>query len=124
MYPSRQAREVLITPDTWWAVPVRVFGYSDTPPPQPNCAVAPEERICVGLLICLFADEFFPDAPASLCNVLSGGQGMVFVPKISANGSRHVYGGDEAENAGNYERCSKTVIHHCTLAAERKEKAR
>lgn len=86
----------------WWAVPVRVFGYSDTPPPQPNCAIAPEERICVGLLICLFTDKFFPDAPASFCNVLNGGQGVVFVPKISADGSRHVYGGDEAENAGDY----------------------
>lgn len=81
---------------------MRVFGYSDTPPPQSNRAVAPEERICVGLLICLFADKFLPDAPTSFANILSWGQGVVFVPKVSANGSCHIDGGDEAENTSNY----------------------
>lgn len=103
---------------------MRVFGYSDTPPPQSNCAVAPEERICIGLLVCFFTDKFLPDAPTSFTNILSWGQGVVFVPKVSANGSCHIDGGDEAENTGNYECCSKTVIHHDALAAVRKERAK
>lgn len=94
---------------------MRVFGYSDTPPPQSNRAVAPEERICVGLLICIFADKLLPDASTSFTNVLGWGQGVVFVPEVGANGGCHVDGGDEAEHAGDHQCGSEPVIHHGAL---------
>lgn len=102
----------------WWAVPVRVFGYGDAPPPQSNRAVAPEERICVRLLICIFADKLLPDASPSLTNILGWGLGVVLIPEVGADGGGHVDGGDEAEHAGDHQRCSKPVIHHGVLASE------
>lgn len=92
-----------------------VFGYSDAPPPQPNRAVAAEECIRVGFLIGIFADKLLPDASPGLTDVLSWGQGVILVPEVGANGGCHVDGGDEAEHAGDHQRCSKPVIHHGAL---------
>lgn len=113
--------EMKTTCPFWWSIPVRVFGYRDTPSPQSHRAIISEQGIIVSLFICLIAKEVIPGYFIRITRIFLN-RTSIFIPEVCAYGGCHVDGGNEAKHTSNHKRCRKTVIHSGIQAALFKSK--
>ena len=94
----------------WWAIPICILGYSDTPSPQSHCAIISEKCITVSLFICLITSKVIPDAFVQIAGIFLNWT-SILIPEVCANWGCHVDGRNEAKYTSNDKCCSKTVIH-------------
>lgn len=100
---------------TWLLVPLGAAGDEHAAPPEAHGPVETEQGVAVGFLVELPVQKLLVErAQLRHVGLAAHGGAAVLVPVLRPDGHGQIHGGQQAQHAGDHQRCGVAVVHHCS----------